>query len=215
MSNNHFATVFGVLVVLAVLAAPTKAADVHEVPAIASPGNTAEAAAILGAKLLVCNTCHGDNGVPRSAVTPVIWGQQEAFLLRQLSDFQSGDRVSEVMSWMATALLPGELGPAAAYFAKKNWPARSAGANSVPPPNGVAVCEICHQQNFVGGPIAPRLAGQSYEYLVEAMRRFAEGERNSSGVTVPMLQRNTEMAKIMEAIPSSEREALARYISGL
>jgi len=28
-----------------------------------------------------------------------------------------------------------------------------------------------------------------------------------------MLQRNTEMVKIMEAIPASEREALARYIS--
>src|SRR5437879_424177 len=83
--------------------------------------------------------------------------------------------------------------------------ARSAGAASTSPPNGVALCQICHQQNFLGGPTAPRLAGQSYEYLVEAMRSFAEGKRTSSSVTVPMLQRNAEMVKIMEAISPAER----------
>jgi cytochrome c553 len=204
MINNHVPTVFAVLVVLAALAAPANAAEVHEVPAVASPGNAAEAQAILGAKLLVCNTCHGADGVPRSAKTPVIWGQQEAFLLKQMHDFQNGDRDSEVMSWMATALTQGELGSAAAYFAKKNWPARSAGAASTSPPAVVAVCQVCHQQNFVGGVAAPRLAGQTYEYLVEAMRRYAEGERKNSA----------DMMNIMQAISPAEREAMARYISG-
>src|SRR5207249_1754335 len=101
------------------------------------------------------------------------------------------------------------------HFAKRNWPTRSAGAASASPPSSVALCQICHQQNFVGGPIAPRLAGQSYEYLIESMRRYAEGERTSSNATVPMLQRNAEMVQIMRAIPPAEREALARYISGL
>jgi cytochrome c553 len=216
MINNHVPTVFAVLVVLASLAAPANAAE-HpiEVPAVATPGIAAEAEAILGAKLLVCNTCHGANGVPSSGATPVIWGQQEPFLLKQLRDFQTGDRDNEVMTWMATALTPAELGPAAAYFAKRSWPARAAGAASAPRPNTVAVCEICHQQNFVGGPTAPRLAGQKYEYLVQSMRRFAEGAQAVSGASVPMLQRNTEMVKIMEAVPAAEREALARYISGL
>jgi cytochrome c553 len=204
MINNRFPTVFALLVVLAALAAPAKAAEVHEVPAVASPGNVAEADAILGAKLLVCNTCHGADGVPRSATTPIIWGQQEAFLLKQMHDFQSGDRDSEVMSWMATALTQSELGPAAAYFAKKNWPARSAGAASASPSAAVAVCQVCHQQNLVGGVAAPRLAGQSYEYLVEAMRRYAGGERKN----------NADMMKIMQAISPAEREAMARYIAG-
>jgi cytochrome c553 len=204
MINNHTPTVFGVLVVLAALAAPANAAEVHEVPAVASPGNTAEAEAFLGAKLLVCNTCHGADGVPKNAIVPVIWGQQEPFLLKQMHDFQSGDRDSEVMSWMATALTPSELGAAAAYFAKKNWPARSAGAASTSPPAIAAVCQVCHQQNFVGGLAGPRLASQSQEYLVEAMRRFAEGERKN----------NADMMNIMQAISPAEREAMARYISG-
>ena len=206
MTNNHFPTVFGVLVILAALAAPTNAVEhAVEVPALPTPGNAAEAEAIFGAKLLVCNTCHGDNGVPRNAATPVIWGQQENYLVKQLHDFQRGDRDNDVMTWMATALSQAEVGPVAAYFAKKNWPARSAGAASTSPPAGVAVCQICHQQNFVGGLPAPRLAGQRYEYLVEAMRRYAERERTN----------NADMMKIMEAMSPAEREAMARYISGL
>ncbi len=166
---------------------------------------SAEAAAILGAKLLVCNTCHGADGVPRNAATPIIWGQQESYLLKQLHDFHSGSRESEVMKWMATALTPAEVASAAAYFAKKSWPARSAGAASASPPAAVAVCQVCHQQNLVGGLPAPRLAGQRYEYLVEAMRRYAEGERTN----------NPEMMKMMKALSPAEREAMARYISGL
>ena len=204
MINNHVPILFGVLV-LAALAAPANAAEIAERPAVATPGNDAEAKRILGAKLLVCNTCHGESGLPKYAATPVIWGLQENYLLKQLHDFQSGGRDSEVMNWMATALTPAELGSAAAYFAKKDWPARPAAAAAASPPAAVAVCAACHQQNLVGGLAAPRLAGQRYEYLVEAMRRFAEGERTN----------NPDMRRIMEAISPADREAMARYISGL
>jgi cytochrome c553 len=207
MINHRFPTVSAVLVVMAVLGAPAGAADTpaHEVPAVATPGNVAEAEAILGAKLLICSTCHGDNGVPRNTATPVIWGQQENYLVKQMHDFQHGDRDSEVMWWMATALSPAELGRAATFFAKKNWPARPAGADAKSPPASVAVCEACHQQNLAGGLAAPRLAGQRYEYLIAAMHRYAEGGRTN----------NTDMMRIMEAIPSAEREEIARYIAGL
>ena len=207
MIINRCPTVFGILVVLAALAAPANAADTHipEVPAVPTPGIAAEAEAILGAKLLVCNTCHGGDGKPRSSPTPIIWGQQEPFLLKQLNDFHSGDRNSDVMTWMATALSPAEMAPTAAYFAKKNWPARSAGAAATSPPAGVAVCQACHQQDLVGGVAAPRLAGQTYEYLVESMRLYADGGRTNNPIMMAM----------MKAIPPAEREVLARYISGL
>jgi cytochrome c553 len=207
MIINHFPAGFGILVALATLAAPAKAADTHipERPAVATLGNAAEAEAILGAKLLVCNTCHGADGVPRSAPTPIIWGLQENYLVKQLNDFHSGDRDSDVMTWMATFFSQAELVPTAAYFAKKNWPARSAGAAAASPPAGVVVCQACHQQNLVGGLAAPRLAGQTYEYLMESMRRFADGERTNNPIMMAM----------MKSISPAEREAMARYISGL
>ena len=211
MINNRFPTVFGVLVVLAALAtaahkgATAAPAHIPEVPPVASPGNTAEAEAILGAKLLVCNTCHGANGVPRSGVTPIIWGLQEGYLLKQLRDFQAGARHDDVMEWMSTALTADEVVAAASVFSKRSWPARTTPVAATSPPAGVAVCQICHQQNFVGGLPGPRLAGQTYDYLVEAMRRFADGERMNNG----------DMVNIMKALSPAEREAMARYISGL
>jgi cytochrome c553 len=207
MIINH--SVFGILVGLAALAAPAKAADTHipERPAVATLGNAAEAEAILGAKLLVCNTCHGADGVPKSAATPIIWGLQENYLGKQLQDFHSGERDSEVMTWMATFFSQAELAPTASYFAKKAWPARRTPtpAAAAAPPAGVAVCAACHQQNLVGGLAAPRLAGQTYEYLVESMRRYADGERNNNPI----------MMGIMKAVSPADRDAMARYISGL
>jgi len=189
MINNHLPTIFGTLVVLAALAAPANAAEGIE------------------AKLQVCGSCHGENGQPIDATIPIIWGQTEYFLVKQLHDYKSGDRENLVMASFAKRLTQAELRPAAAYFASKSWPARSTPvpAAAASPPNGIAVCQICHQPNFVGGLPAPRLAGQSYEYLVEAMRSFAEGERTN----------NADMVKIMEQLSPAERETIARYISGL
>jgi cytochrome c553 len=201
MINHHFSTVFGALVVLAALTAP---ANTAERTAVVSYGIAPTGEREYGAKLLVCAICHGEKGVPKNPTIPVIWGQQENYLLKQLHDFESGDRAFEAMAWMAKTFSQEEQGSAAAYFAKKSWPARPAAA-SASPPTTVAVCQACHQQNFVGGVAAPRLAGQSYEYLVEAMRRFADGERTN----------NADMTNIMKAISPAEREAMARFITGL
>ena len=193
--------VFGALAALAALAGPAKAAE-----GIPEAGVQRE----FSAKLLVCNVCHGDRGTPKSANIPIIWGQQENYLLKQLHDFDKGDRNVEVMTWMSKTLTPAEQGPSAGNFAKKTWPAKAAGAASPPAPRGIAVCQACHQQNYLGavqaeGVTTPRLAGQTYEYLVESMRRFAEGERTNSA----------DMVQIMKAIPAADREAMARYLSSL
>ena len=192
---------FGVLVVLVALAAPASMAA-QTAPAngeggAPDPSTDRE----FSAKLSVCNACHDVNGRRKYPNIPVIWGQQENYLLKQLRDFESGARTDEVMLWMAKSLTPQELRVAATYFAKQPWPARSGGAASTAsPPAGIAVCQGCHDT-----AAAPRLAGQSYEYLVEAMRRFAEGERKNNAI----------MMKMMPSIPAAEREAMARYLSGL
>ncbi|HEY4264222.1 MAG TPA: c-type cytochrome [Micropepsaceae bacterium] len=198
MIKNHLPAV---LIALIALAAPALAAETTS-----DPGPQRE----FHARMKVCEACHGQNGVPKTATIPIITGQQENYLAKQIHDFRSGDRKIEVMAWMADALSESELEPTVANFAKKTWPSRSAGAASVPPPRGVAVCQSCHQQNFLGaaqaeGMTTPRLAGQNYEYLVEAMGRFADGERTN----------NADMVQIMKAISPADREAMARYLSSL
>jgi cytochrome c553 len=191
--------VFGVLLVLA---APAVAAA----QAIPDPSTDRE----FSAKLTMCSECHGPNGVRRMATIPIISGQPESYLLKQLHDFERGDRHDEVMPWAAKTMTQQELGVAAAYFARQKWPVRPAGAASTPPPPGIAVCQACHATDFLGakqadGVATPRLAGQSYEFLVESMRRFAAGERKNNAI----------MTKMMAAMSPADREAMARYLSGL
>jgi cytochrome c553 len=188
MLNNRIATVFGVLIAAATLAGPASAADEIE------------------AKVQVCGSCHGQNGVPLDPKTmPIIWGQQQYFLVKQLHDYRTGDRDNPIMAAMAKTLSQEDLRPVAAYFASKPWPAGHPAAAPASPPNGIAVCQICHQPNFVGGLPAPRLAGQSYEYLIKQMNDFADGKRSNS----------MDMVKIMSELPPSDREAIAHYIAGL
>jgi len=158
------------------------------------------------AKAQLCAACHGDKGVPTDPKTmPVIWGQEQSYLMKQLRDFRSGERASAIMSPLAKNLAEGDLRKIAAYFAAKTWPARQASAKPPSPPKSIAQCQACHQPDFRGGMPAPRLAGLSYEYLVAAMRAFAAEERTN----------NLDMPKFMQALPERERNAIARYLSAL
>src|SRR5689334_9914979 len=163
----------------------------------------AHAAGELDAKVQACGACHGQNGVPSDPKTiPVIWGQQESYLMKQLRDFRNGERPSQVMAPIAKDLAAGDLRKLAAYFAGKQWPARRAPAKPASPPQGIAQCQACHQPGFQGGPPAPRLAGLSYEYLAASMRAFAKHERTN----------NLDMPGFMRALSERERSAIARYV---
>ena len=188
MLKRFFLTIFGAGVGFAVTAVPAQAADDIEV------------------KVQVCAACHGQNGVPVDPKTiPIIWGQQQSYLVKQLRDYRNGERDNPIMSPIAKGLAQEDLRKIAAYFAAKSWPAQRATAAPAPPPNGIAQCQPCHQPNFAGGPPAPRLAGLSYEYLAATMRDFATEERGNNG----------DMPKFMQALTASQRDAMARYLSAL
>jgi cytochrome c553 len=192
MGNNHFPTIFGALVIFAV--------------GMAAPAQAQQPAGGIEAKLQVCFTCHGQNGVPLDPKTmPIIWGQQTNFLVKQLHDYRAGDRDSPIMASMAKSLTQEELRPAAVYLTSKGWPAGHPAAAAATPPAGIGQCVACHQQGFVGGAPAPRLAGQSYEYLIKQMTSFADGTRTNS----------MDMAKIMQELSPAARDEMAHYIAGL
>jgi cytochrome c553 len=157
-------------------------------------------------KAQACSACHGANGVPLDPKTmPIIWGQQSYYILKQLLNYRNGMREHPIMTPLARSLQEADIRPLANYFAAKPWPAHAPAATPASPPNGMAMCVPCHQQNFQGGPSWPRLAGLSYEYLVASMRAFANEERTN----------NTDMVKFMQMFTEAERDAMARYLAGL
>ena len=162
----------------------------------------------LEAKLQACNACHGQNGQPIDKSIPIIWGQTTAYMTKQLHDYRGEDRQNPVMSQFAGMIKPEEWRKVATYFNAKPWPAKQASAGpapAAPPEQKIAFCRICHQPNFEGGLPAPRLAGQSYDYLLAALNSFADGTRDN----------NADMVKLMQATTPAQRETIARYLSSL
>lgn len=164
----------------------------------------AHAADGLSSRLEICAACHGQSGEPTNPATPVIWGQQENYLYKELHDYHSGERTNAIMGPMVRSFSLDDLRKVAASFASKGWPSR-AGAAAASPPEAIAMCKACHGQNFEGGAPAPRLAGLSYDYLLGAMRNFADGQRTN----------NLDMPGFMKTLTDDQRQAIARYLSGL
>ncbi len=173
---------------------------------VAAPAHAADDAA---GKAKVCAACHGQNGTPINAVTPITWGQQSDYLYKELHDFHSGARVNATMSPLVKDIALPDLRQLADYFAAKSWPAAPAANAAAAAPAAIAakieMCKACHQPHFEGGAAAPRLAGLSYKYLLSAMNNFADGQRPN----------NLDMAGFIKALSESDRETIAKYLAGL
>ncbi|MFZ1921310.1 MAG: c-type cytochrome [Xanthobacteraceae bacterium] len=169
---------------------------------VMTPANAADD---IASRLGICSACHGANGTPTNPATPIIWGQKENYLYKELHDYHSGERTNAIMSPMVKSFSLDDLRNVADYFAAKTWPASQNSSPAGSPPEGIAMCQACHGQNFEGGPPAPRLAGLNYDYLIGAMHNFAAGKRTN----------NLDMPGFMKALTDSQREAIAHYLSAL
>ena len=90
-----------VLSVLSLLSTPLLAAD-------ADAGK---------AKYAVCGACHGSDGIGNMDRYPSLAGQKEAYTVKQLKAFKSGDRKDPTMNAMTAPLSDDDMADIAAYVA--------------------------------------------------------------------------------------------------
>lgn len=69
------------------------------------------------AKALMCQACHGLDGLSKTPDAPNIAGQTEPYLVTQLQAFKSGLRKNDAMSVVAPSLSDGDIEDLAAYYA--------------------------------------------------------------------------------------------------
>jgi cytochrome c553 len=185
-----------------------QAAAIIALGATLFPVGGAVAAEPVDTALSTCWSCHGVNAPPKDPMIPIIQGQQAAYLEKQLRDFRSGARESQIMSSMAESLRPADIGRAAAIISAMTWPKHNASA-AAPDPEVMAACRACHGAELQGGPgpegVAPRLAGQFSEYLADRMNAYARGEHPGAKT----------MTALMKAQSEPERTRIAKYLSGL
>ena len=64
-----------------------------------------------------CDTCHGSDGVGKTDSWPNIGGQKETYLISQLEQFKSGERVDSTMNAIVGPLSTQDIEDVAAYYA--------------------------------------------------------------------------------------------------
>lgn len=167
----------------------------------------------------VCSACHGADGNSLAPTWPKLAGQNESYLLKQMSDIKSGARNVAQMTGLLNGLSDQNLADIAAYFASQNVVVGQADAALVKagknlyrdgnPATGVPACMACHGPAGKGLNSAsfPQLSGQHADYTAAQLKLFQSGERNN------------DAAKIMQniAFKMNEREikAVSSYIQGL
>jgi cytochrome c553 len=158
-----------------------------------------------------CTTCHGNDGNSAAAAYPNLAGQTAEYLVKQMTDLKEGRRKSPVMSPMIQIMTPEDIRDLADYFS-----AQVPSASSFrPDPDRVAEgkklavegkCTACHQTNFKGLGLMPRVSRQQYNYTVKQLKDFRDGVRtNDNGMMAP----NTK------DLTDDQIKSLAHYLSTL
>jgi cytochrome c553 len=68
-------------------------------------------------KSMMCQVCHGLDGVSKNPDAPNISGQVESYLIRSLKAYRDGERKNEQMSVVAPTLEDADIADLAAYYA--------------------------------------------------------------------------------------------------
>jgi len=68
------------------------------------------------AKAATCIACHGANGISAVDLYPNLAGQKQAYMVKQLKAFKSGERKDPTMTAMVTPLSDSDIEDLAAFY---------------------------------------------------------------------------------------------------
>ncbi|HTO81055.1 MAG TPA: cytochrome c4 [Methylomirabilota bacterium] len=162
-------------------------------------------------RLQLCQSCHGENGLPQQPDTPIIWGQNFYYLYVQLKDYQAKRRANDIMNGIAADLSKDEMQALAKHFSEQAWPriefqatdAEVAAAHQAAVAGG---CTGCHLGNYHGNNSdVPRIAGQQPAYL----------ERTTHEMKDRIRANNPFMTTLLSTYSDADLKALAHWLAGM
>jgi cytochrome c553 len=187
--------------------------------AFAAGGSTTGDATIGKDKALICTGCHGADGNNTHSEYPVLAGQIESYLLKQLKDFKSGDRIDDHMTSMVLAVEESDFEDIVAYFSSnaRNQQSDKSKEHEIKlgkriftsglKSKSIPACSSCHGSKGLGhkDSIYPSLASQHKEYIAKTLKDFREGRRKND--------KDKLMRNVTSNLSDKEIEALAAYVS--
>ena len=128
-------------------------------------------------KIATCAGCHGSDGKALLPENPNLAGQHASYLVKQLKEYQSGERVNAIMAGMSATLSEQDIEDISAYYASQAPVAGVADEENLElgqsiyrggiTAAGIPSCSGCHGATGNGNPAAvwPALAGQNAAYV--------------------------------------------------
>jgi len=182
-----------------------------------SVASAAQAESLAATAVALCAGCHGADGNSVATAFPKLAGQQKKYLLRELMDFKSGKRASEIMAPVMATLSENDLTELAVYYARQKPAPGVVGdpallalgkdlylkGNSK---TDVPSCESCHDETGNGDGKFHRVAGQHVDYTLDQFRLYAAGKR-TNGARV--------MQAVAERMSEQEARAVAEYMASM
>lgn len=176
-----------------------------------------------------CAACHGPQGASPAPNFPNLAGLGEKYLLKQLRDIQSGQRVVVEMTGQLDGKSAADLADIAAYYAgqPRSWAGARKDAKSLALgekiyragnlETGVAACTGCHSPVGNGNAPAgyPALGGQHAAYIAKQLHAFRDGAHDPTWDGARANDENAVMRGVAAQLNDQEIDALANYISGL
>jgi len=183
--------------------------------ALASPSAAQDAKTIA---TTVCSACHGEDGNSVVPMFPKIAGLQEGYIVKQLRDFQSGRRKSDIMAPVVAALKPEDFLSLATYFSGKKLNPGAVDDKKVADfgkmvyfdgneETGVPACIGCHQPQGAGHLIYPRIGGQHVQYVTQQLKNFASADRSNDV--------SRFMRVVAKRMSEEEIDSVAAYLASL
>ena len=173
--------------------------------------------------------CHGLAGNSAIATFPKLAGQGEAYLLKQLQNFKSGERNNAIMAGVASLLSEQDMMDIAAYYSIQTITENSAKGDAETIELGrkiyvggkmdtqTTACIACHGPKGLGIPTAgfPALSAQHADYTTAQLKAFRQYSINEQTGSDDVSRTNEMMVNIAKELTTVEIEALAQYIAGL
>ena len=180
-------------------------------------------------KSATCMGCHGLAGNSEIASFPKLAGQGEAYLLKQLQNFKSGERNNAIMAGVASLLSEQDMMDIAAYYSIQTISENSAKGDAKTIELGrkiyvggkmdtqTTACIACHGPKGLGIPTAgfPSLSAQHADYIAVQLKTFRQYSINEQTGSVDVSRTNEMMVNVAKGLTTVEIEALAQYIAGL
>lgn len=165
----------------------------------------------LAERIVVCGTCHGEDGNSRTENIPSLAGQPEFFLLNALVLMREGVRRVEVMVPLVRDLRDDEIAALARHFAALPPRASDERLDPALARRGAELatamrCQSCHLPSLAGQNQMPRLAKQRIDYLIHSMKSFRDNTRSGA---------DTLMSNVVAGSSDADLAALAHYAASL